>query len=315
MRTLLLFTLIAAGCGDSSPSFAPTANAVRGLYLIQNVLACGDCHTTPDKNGLPSFNPADFLAGGRGFDIINGKQVFASNLTADKQTGLGSWSDDEIKTAIRDGKDKEGHALNPVMPYFAFHNISDDDIHAIILALRQLPATSNQVPENTFTVEVQANPINADSIPHTTLPSSDKSYASAERGRYLAGLTGACITCHTPETAPIDPSMPLDISRAFSGGQLFNLGPLQTVSANLTPDPTGLAGWSAQDIITTIQQNREKGTGRPLCPPMPGGVFRDGDMTPADLADIANYLTTLPAAKHGPFGCTDAGTPYGLDAL
>ena len=52
---------------------------------------------------------------------------------------------------------------------------------------------------------------------------------------------------------------------------------------------------------------------RALCPPMPGGPNRDGDMTPSDLTDIANFLTTLAPINNGRFGCDDAGVPLGLD--
>ena len=311
MRRLLCLLLL-AGCGGSSNS--GTVNAVRGEYLVQAVLACGDCHTTPQANGLPSFDPADFLAGGRSFIVPFGsgtQKFFAKNLTSDKETGIGSWSESQIKRAIAQGIDDQGDALFPVMPYFVFGNLTDDDLTSIVLYLRTLPAKSNLVPDDTFSLTVPAKVVDPSLIPHTSLPPSDPNYDSAERGRYMAGVTGACMECHTPQTTDFDNI--LDFSHAFAGGEAFDVGTTTVRSANLTPDITGLAGWTAADIIASVQFDKEKGSGRDLCPPMPGGPNRDGDMTPGDLTDIANYLTTLQPISYGRFGCDDAGTPIGLD--
>lgn len=310
----IVLALISIACGCDSSSRPPTVNAVRGQYLAQAVLGCGDCHTTPQANGLPSFKPADFLGGGREFDVQMGavtQKFFAPNLTSDMKTGLGAWSDDQIKRAIGRGIDNQGNALFPIMPYWSFGNMSDDDLTSIVLFLRTLPAKVNQTAQDTFSLSTPVALIDQTRIPHTTLPPADVNFASAEHGRYLAGQMGACIHCHSPTGASTD--VPIDLARAFAGGQIFPLGFITTVSANLTPDATGLAGWSSDDLINTVRTDTEKGHGRPLCPPMPGGPNRDGDMTPDDLTDIANYLTTLAPVANGPFGCTDGGVPYGLD--
>ncbi len=287
-------------------------NAIRGEYLVTAVLACGDCHTTPQANGLPSFDPKDFLGGGREFDVQLGavtQKFFAPNLTSDPTTGIGKWTDAQIKNAISHGIDNQGNALFPIMPYIVFGTLNDDDLTSIVKFLRTLPPKVNAIPQDTFSIATPA-PVIADSqIPQTTLPSTDPNYATAQAGRYLA--VPACMHCHTPST--MDPSSPLDTARAFAGGQLFPLGPITTVSANLTPDTTGLAGWSTSDIMSTVQFDQERGHGRMLCAPMPGGPNRDGDMTPEDLTAIATYLTSIAPMRHGPFGCTDAGVPYGED--
>jgi mono/diheme cytochrome c family protein len=310
---LCICTFVGAGAAacDNGPSRPSTVNAVRGQYLVTAVLACGDCHTTPQANGLPSFDLSDFLAGGREFDEM-GQKFYSRNLTSDVETGIGGWTDDQVKRAISRGLDDQGDALFPIMPYWAFGNLSDGDLTSIVLFLRTLPPKRNQVPENTFSVSTPAPVLEPARIPDTTLAPTDAKYPSARAGRYLAGLAGACIVCHTPLGGT--PDKPIDLSRAFAGGQQFPLGALTTVSANLTPDLTGLAGWTVDDIVASVRFNKEKGVGRDLCPPMPGGANRDGDMTETDLTDIATYLTTLAPIAHGPFGCTDGGVPYGLDA-
>jgi mono/diheme cytochrome c family protein len=297
---LLAILVASAGCSDG-PSYPPTVNAVRGSYLVHAVLACGDCHTTPQASGLPSFDPSDFLAGGRQFPVETG-MVYSRNLTSDVATGIGGWTDAQVKRAITQGLDDQAKPLSSEMPYWAFGNLSDNDLQSIVLFLRTLPAKSNNVPDNTVEVTQAAPRIDASQVPHTMLPVGDASFAAAERGRYLASV--ACITCHTQDTGQHGA---LDLSRAFAGGQMFNLGPVMSVSKNLTPDSTGLAGWSTDDVIKTIQFGKEKGTGRALCPPMPAGPNRDGDMTPGDLADLAAYLTTIAPIVSGPYTSTCPG--------
>jgi mono/diheme cytochrome c family protein len=311
-QPIVLATCLLFGCSDNS-GFPPTVNPTRGSYLVNSVLDCGGCHTPIPVAGQP-FDLASLLSGGTEFDVqvgANMQKFFAPNLTSDPETGLGKWTDDQIKTAITKGIDNEGNQLFPIMPFWVFGNMAGDDLESIVQYLRTLPATPHEIPSDTFTLPGPVATLDPDKIPHTTLPSTDPRFASAEHGRYIAALAGACIHCHSPIGTTLDE--PIDLSRAFAGGQLFPLGPITTVSANLTPDVTGLAGWTASDLVSTVQTDQEKGTGRMLCEPMPGGAQRDGAMTPEDLADVANYLTTLAPISHGPFGCTDGGVPYGLD--
>jgi hypothetical protein len=313
MRAALLCTVVLLAACDNTNPFPPTVNATRGSYLVNTVLDCGGCHTRPPAPGQP-FDPTTILSGGFEFDITIGgmpQKIYSANLTSDPTTGIGKWTDDQIKTALRKGIDNEGKPLFPIMPFWAFSNMSDNDLQSIVLYLRTVPPKVNQVPDDTYTIPSQVSVLDPSKIPQSTLPSSDARYASAQNGRYIAGLMGACIHCHSPSNPAIDP--PIDLSRAFSGGQLFPLGFETTVSANITPDVTGLAGWTVEDIVTTLQTDQEKGTGRKLCLPMPGGAQGVGAMTISDLTDVANYLTTLAPIDHGPFGCTDAGVPYGLD--
>jgi mono/diheme cytochrome c family protein len=141
-------------------------------------------------------------------------------------------------------------------------------------------------------------------IPHSTLAPSDPDYAAAERGRYLSAV--ACVQCHTPATAPGIP----DLTKAFAGGRVYIVRvnsndpkPASFTSTNLTPDATGLMGWSVDDIIQSVKTNTEKGSHRPLCATMPGGPGKMGDLTDGDLKDIAIYLHNLKPIANGPFTC------------
>jgi len=300
---------------DSAPSDGGGGpSAARGEYLVRHLLVCGDCHSTPTAQGLP--DPTKFLAGGRAFSIPGAGPdggvgvVYAANLTNDA-TGLAAWTESNIVDALTVGVDKDGIPLWPIMPYYMFGNLTMDDAQSIAMYIKSVPSIANTVPMNTAPQPPQAAPrVDDTMIPHTTLPSSDPQYGAAVRGRYLAKV--ACIECHTERNPPGSSSV-LNLAKAFAGGQHFPLGFLETISANLTPHATGLASFSAGDIAATLRTDQEKGTGRPLCPPMPGGPGRLGDLVDGDLADIAAFVHTLPPVSNGPFGCTDAGVPYGLD--
>ena len=92
------------------------------------------------------------------------------------------------------------------------------------------------------------------------------------------------------------------MAKAYAGGRSFGGG---VKSANLTPDATGLGGWTTGEITATLKTNLEKGTGAMLLPPMPGGPDGLGGITDPELADLAEYLHTLAPVVNGPFGRPD----------
>ena len=308
--------LLAGGCDDdtassadmtmvpsdmSVPDLSTTSTAARGEELVKHLLFCGNCHTTPDANGNPSTDPNDFLAGGKAFTVNGGDggtvTVYAPNLTPDNATGVGTWSASQIADAIVVGVDNQGNALWPTMPYQRFAFMTRDDAESIGLYLLSLPGKSHSVPADTANETQAGTPFDYSAIPHTTLASSDPSFASAERGRYL-GILG-CLQCHTQ--AGSGPGG-LDATKSFAGGRSFGGG---VKSQNLTPDATGLASWTVNDIVQTLQTDLEKGTGVMLAAPMPGGLDGLGGLSDPELTDLANYIHTLPPVMNGPFGHPD----------
>jgi mono/diheme cytochrome c family protein len=133
----------------SSPALStlPRAQAEsqldRGKYLVV-VASCNDCHTPGFFLGKP--DTAKYLGGSDvGFEIP-GLGVFAGrNITPDKDTGIGGWTDEEIATAITVGKRPDGRQLAPIMPYGAFSYMTKDDVAAIVAFLRSIPAVKNEV--------------------------------------------------------------------------------------------------------------------------------------------------------------------------
>jgi len=313
---MIMLALAAGGCDDDTtagmdmtsiadmavPDLASGATVARGEELVKHLLLCGSCHTTPDANGNPSTNPTEFLAGGKKFTVNAGGDlgtvdVYAPNLTPDNDTGLGLWTQGQVADAVTVGVDVDGLPLWPTMPYQRFATLTFDDAQSIALYLKSLPPQHHAVPEDTGHPALAATAFDYSMIPHTTLAATDPGYAAAERGRYL-GILG-CVTCHTPNGAP---PLGLDVTKAFAGGRSFGGG---LKSANLTPDATGLAGWTIAEIVATLKTNQEKGTGVMLLPPMAGGPDGFGGLFDNDLNDLAQYIHTLPPVVNGPFGHPD----------
>lgn len=308
-----MLTLAAGGCGDDTteggmdlatvsdmavPDLATGATASRGEELVKHLLFCGNCHTTPDANGNPSTDPNDFLAGGKMFTVNNGPDggavtVYAPNLTPDDATGTGMWTSSQIADAVLIGVDDQGLPLWTTMPYQRYAAMSRDDAESIGLYIKSLPPKSHAVTEDSAHPTMAGTPFDYTSFPHTTLAATDPAFASAERGRYLATL--GCLQCHTPSGGG---PAGLDVAKAYAGGRSFG-GALK--SANLTPDATGLAGWTIADIVATLKTDKEKGTGVTLSPTMPGGPDGFGGLTDPDLNDLAEFIHTLPPVMNGPF--------------
>lgn len=123
---------------------ADRASAARGKYLV-NLGGCVDCHTPGYFFGKP--DPQRTLGGSEvGFEIPGLGVFHGPNLTPDKETGLGTWSQTDIVTALRSGKRPDGRELAPIMPWRAFAQMTDTDLNSVALYLKTLPAVSNKVP-------------------------------------------------------------------------------------------------------------------------------------------------------------------------
>ena len=120
----------------------------RGGYLVET-LGCALCHSPSDEN--KRMLPGMRLAGGMLFRIEPYGDFPTGNLTSDKETGLGNWTDDEIKGTITKGILRDGTRLLPYpMDYASFSTMSADDLNAIVAYLRTVPPISNRVPKPSF---------------------------------------------------------------------------------------------------------------------------------------------------------------------
>jgi mono/diheme cytochrome c family protein len=117
----------------------------RGKYLV-STLGCTYCHTPANADGSPI--EALWLAGGTRMNLYPFDDVVTYNLTSDKETGLGAWTDDQIKTFITKGVRRDGSRMIPYpMPWPAFALMKTEDLNAIVAYLRTLPPVYNKIPD------------------------------------------------------------------------------------------------------------------------------------------------------------------------
>ena len=156
MRKLRLPLLIATAIlGACCGPLAAESEIERGKYLV-TLGSCNDCHTPGYFFGKPDFSRA--LSGSDvGFAIPGVGAFVGRNLTPDKETGLGNWTDDQIISAITAGVRPDGRMLAPIMPWQGLSHLTSDDAHAIVAYLRSLPPVKNAVP----------GPFGANEIPKT----------------------------------------------------------------------------------------------------------------------------------------------------
>jgi mono/diheme cytochrome c family protein len=137
------FALAFAGCSDGGETTAQPS-AERGQYLVTQGL-CTDCHTPGFFLGMPDM--ARYLGGSDvGFEVPGLGVFVGRNLTPDRETGLGDWTEEQIVTALQTGMRPDGRELAPIMPWRAFANLTPSDAMSIAMFLKSLPAVSHSVP-------------------------------------------------------------------------------------------------------------------------------------------------------------------------
>ncbi|MBK9404130.1 MAG: c-type cytochrome [Ignavibacteria bacterium] len=213
----------------------------RGKYLATGFAACIDCHSKRDfsKYAGPLITGTEGM-GGEDFGEGAG-YIPAKNITSDKETGLGNWTDGEIFRAITMGVDKNGEPLGPMMPYMYYRNMDENDVKSIIAYIRTLPPVNNKIEDHKLNFPVNLIFRTLPSEPQfKNLPSADNKIAL---GEYYAG---ACIACHSPmEKGEF-------IKDKFLGGGVEYPGPKggKIRSANISPDKqTGIGNWTKEQFI------------------------------------------------------------------
>ena len=264
------------------------ARLERGKYLA-NSIGCLYCHSPHDWSKREDPILAGMAGAGQQlpYTDLPGK-VFAPNLTPDKETGAGNWTDDMLARGIREGVGHDGRALFGIMPFAHYRNMPDEDLASIIVYLRSLPPVRNAVPKTEIIFPVKYIMRN-DPQPITAPVTSPDLSDPVKRGRFLVNLTG-CTDCHTPVDNHHVPLPGLD----FSGGQVLH-APWGTVaSANLTPAGSGIPYYDQTLFIQAMRTGVVRA--RELNKTMPWAVL--GNMTDEDLAGIFAYLKTLKPIGH-----------------
>jgi len=261
----------------------------RGRYLAENVSGCIDCHSPHDWTKHDALVPSGMEGAGESFPLAGlPGAITAPNLTPDMETGAGSWSDDQLASAIREGIGHDGRALFPIMPYSHFHSMSDEDVASVVVFLRSLRPVHNALPPTKLLFPVRylirslPQPLTAPvPLPDISTP--------VKRGAYLVNIA-SCSDCHTPQDAHGMPLSGMD----FAGGFILE-GPWGRVaSANITPDPSGIPYYDEALFKQVMRTGYVKA--RKLSQIMPWTVYRG--MTDEDLSAIFAYLRTLKPVSH-----------------
>ena len=282
--------LTAAAILAAKPLAAASNTDEQNFALVEKGRAlatasdCVACHTRPD-GGKP-------FAGGRPIETPFGS-ITAPNITPDRDTGIGAWSDADFDKAVRQGIRRDGGRLYPAMPFTAFAKMSREDVLAIRAYLRTVPPVHNPVVANTlpFPFNIRASMRFWDWLyfkPGEFKPDPNKS-AAWNRGAFLVLGPGHCGACHTPKT--------------FLGGdkdsKFLQGGVLQGWFApNITNDSVnGLGRWSGADIANFLKTGHNSSTAAT-------GLMAEEIMhssshfNAADLDAIATYLKSLPGQNN-----------------
>ena len=209
-------------------------------------MTCGNCHTPKGPTG-DIMDKA--FSGGLSWDEPPFK-VTAPNITQDKDTGIGAWSDADIKKLMRTGVRPNGVQIAEIMPTAFYGIITDNDMNAIVAYLRTLKPIANKVPDPIYKMQV----------PHHAFPGADKPYTEAmmsdtlKKSFYLVSI-GHCLECHTP----MGPRGREFADKLGTGGFEFP-GPWgKSVSRNITSSKTkGIGEWTDGEIKRAVTQGVRK---------------------------------------------------------
>ena len=285
IRRVLL--LIAGGFIAAETTVYAQANkdlVAQGQYLFAVAGGCA-CHTVPKETQH---------TGGRAFPIPFGK-VFSTNITPDKQTGLGDWSDQQIYDAVRSGIRRDGSPLLPVMPYEAYSGMAQQDLKALIAYIRTLKPLKRATPELQTWLPLMrkvAAPLYVKMFAQFSNSPAQAPNGGVERGRYLVNHVAICGDCHTPRNS----IGVLNRSLYLAGASAKN-GPLGEEAPNITPDKeTGIGDWKREDIaellITGTKPDFDNVQGL-MYEVIQGTSHGYKDLKREDALAIADYLKSI----------------------
>jgi len=271
LSSLLALGAVAAAAHAETP-------LERGTYLMHSMVACGNCHTPRGADGKTLWDKE--LSGQKVVEDAT-MVAYAHNITQDRATGIGSWTDAQIVNAIRNGFRPDGTLIGPPMPVDLYRNMSDTDVEAIVTYLRTVKPVTNTEPKSVYKFPLP--PAYGPEVTHVPdVPRSDK----IAYGKYLVTISH-CMACHSP----LGPKGP-DIEHQMGAGGQKIPGPWGiAVSANITPSEDGIKGWSDEDIKNAITKGIRP-DGSHLTPPMAFDYY--ANIKPQDLDAIVAYLRTVP---------------------
>ena len=278
-------TVALADYHEANPTGVPAdlakADVVRRGEYLAKAADCMVCHTAP---GGPDF------AGGLAFPLPFGT-LYSTNITADKDTGIGNYSDQDFLNAVQHGIRKDGARLYPAMPYTSYTFMTDADVLAIKAYLFGLPAVHRENQDNTlrFPFDQRWSMIfwswafNPDT---RFMPNTAKS-PEWNRGAYIAEALAHCGECHTPRNL----AFALDHRRKFAGAVAAGWR-----AYDITSDKgTGIGSWSDAEVFAYLAEGHAMSRGTAFGPMGEAVDHSLRLMEPTDIRALVTYLRSIPA--------------------
>ena len=261
-------------------SLAKASAVERGEYLAK-AADCMVCHTAPGGKEY---------AGGLGFQLPFGT-LYSTNITADRETGIGNYSDQDFLNAVQRGKRHDGAMLYPAMPYTSYTYMTDADTLAIKAYLFSLPPVRAAAPANTLSFPFNQRWAmlfwSALFNPDTRYAPDTSKSPEWNRGAYLVEALAHCGECHTPRNL----AFALDNRKKFGGAvtagwRAFNIS---------SDKATGVGGWSDDDLASYLSTGHAKGRGTASGPMGEAVDHSLSQLAPEDIRAIVAYLRSVPA--------------------
>lgn len=270
----------------SLPSAAADTAVERGAYVTR-AAGCVSCHTDKKGKGAP-------FAGGRALETPFGT-FYSPNITPDKATGIGSWTDADFLAALKKGVAPDGSHYFPVFPYTSYTGMRDRDALAIKAYLFSLPPVAQENRDHDVTPPFGWrwpmrfwNPLFFDGGDYAADTTQDDEW---NRGAYLATALAHCGECHTPRNFV----GALDRSLWMAGTED---GPEGDAVPNITPAPATGIGWSVDQLTFFLKSGTKPDW--EIAEGVMGEAVEDGYkfLTDADRRAIARYINSLPAIEN-----------------
>jgi mono/diheme cytochrome c family protein len=252
----------------------------RGQYLAR-AADCQSCHTA--KGGQP-------FAGGLAFNLPFGS-IYSPNITPDRETGIGGWTDAQFLGALHRGVDDQGQRLYPAMPYAAYALMTDADALAIKAYLFSLPPAHRANKANTLAFPFNQRPLMA---VWGLLFNPDKRFAPHpdrspqwNRGAYLSEAMAHCGDCHTPRSL----AQALDNRQKYAGAVAAGWRAYNITGHRLS----GVGTWTDAELTQYLSTGHAEGRGTAAGPMGEAVDLSLSHLTPSDISAMVAYLRTIPA--------------------
>jgi mono/diheme cytochrome c family protein len=265
----------------ATTAFAQESLMDRGRYLVEAVMACDGCHTPRPKG---EFDMSKRFSGGSQVWDEPAFLVRGSNISSDRETGIGGWSADDFKRLMTQGMRPSGVPVAHQMPYPFYKVLTARDLDAVTAYVLAAPPVRNQVP-----APVYRGPSHTDLIPGGEKPfTEDVLKDPVKRGFYL-GTIAHCMECHSRT-----PDGKQDYVNAWGkGGYVFKTPAGQAKAANITSHKTaGVGAWTDAELKRALTHGVAR-DGRPFATQMQRQVYF-AKMTDQDLNAIVAWVRTIP---------------------